>query len=133
MNRPGGASKPRGRPRGDVRTALAQWARRWQEGVKAGGASIAELAATVPGMSAKSPSDMRMVRQTLMSMLRDGEVVAVGQLPRPGKRGKPPTLYAPTPLADVSNAVQTSAVLADVLGAWTAQTTGVADHAEADG
>lgn len=118
MNWPFGGAKPIGRPRGEVRKALAEWARRWAEDGKLGGASIAELAAAVPGMSAKAPADMRLVRQTVAAMLRAGELVVVGRLSRPGKRGKPPVLYAPKQLADVADGVQVSALLVAALGAW---------------
>ena len=118
MTLQGTPRRPMGRPRGVVRAALAEWAKQWCEAGRSGGVAVSELAAVVPGMNAKSPSDMRLLRQTLSAMLRAGELVAVGRLPRPGNRGRPPGLYAPRPKADATNEVQASANLASALGAW---------------
>ncbi|HMW21965.1 MAG TPA: hypothetical protein PKC59_00915 [Burkholderiaceae bacterium] len=48
----------------------------------------------IPGIHPKSRSDRRMVRNTVESMRRVGELVWQGTRPMsPGKRGRPATLY----------------------------------------
>jgi hypothetical protein len=44
----------------------------------------AELAAALPGFSAESPADRRLVRMTAMNMLRAGQLVALGTRRVPG-------------------------------------------------
>lgn len=124
--------RPMGRPRGVVRAALAEWAQQWCEAGRSGGVAVSELAAAVPGMNARSPSDMRLLRQTLSAMLRAGELMAVGRLPRSGNRGKPPGLYAPRSKADATNEVQASANLASALGAWVAPVASAGDTGEVE-
>ena len=56
-----------GRPRGDVRQALALWAKEHRDTAVAG-LTFRDLVHQVPGMSASSPGDLRMVRLTLQAM-----------------------------------------------------------------
>ena len=87
-----------GRPRGEVRQALAQWAEQ-HRGILVAGLTFRDLVQQVPGMSALSPADLRAVRQTLQDMAKAGELVRVGRARVPGAC-RPATLYAPADLKD---------------------------------
>lgn len=96
-----------GRPRGDVRKALSLWAKEHRDTVAAG-LTFRDLVHQVPGMSANSPGDLRMVRLTLQAMAKAGELRRVGHARVEGAC-RPATLYAPTesrPLVDAAMQLQ---------------------------
>lgn len=102
-----------GRPRGDVRQALALWAKQHRDTAGAG-LTFRDLVHQVRGMSASSPGDLRMVRQTLQAMAKAGELRRVGHARVEGAC-RPATLYAPA----APNTVTDPALqLQSVLGAW---------------
>jgi hypothetical protein len=102
-----------------VRRALVEWAASWRASGAPGGLSVRELAAVVPGMSGKSAADVRVVRLTVGNMVRAGELVCLGYLPRPpgASHGRTAGLYAPAPEMATS-AESASLVLASVLTHW---------------
>lgn len=53
-----------------------------------------DLMTEIPGIHPKSPADRRLVRTTVESMCKAGDVVRQGRRAiNPGKRGRPATLY----------------------------------------
>ncbi len=103
--------RPRGRPPGVVRVALAAWANEWAGQADPAALPASDLVQRVPGMSARAPGDVRAVRVTLRHMQRAGELVIVGT--RRGPRGgRPEVLYLP--------AVQGAAPAVDLAAAMSA-------------
>jgi hypothetical protein len=96
-----------------VRQALAAWAASPAGIQAAGGLSVAALTDLAPGMSGRSPADRRVVHESVMAMLRAGELVRVGMLPRAGRYGRPKALYG-VPRSDAP----AHEALALVLAAW---------------
>ena len=95
-----------------MRAALEAWARDSAAGTAGAGLAASQLVEYVPGMDARSPGDMWVVRWTLRRMHRAGVLVVVGT--RPSALGtKPELLYRPAARA------QAAAVdLADALRRW---------------
>lgn len=109
-----------GRPRGQVRQALAYWAAQQAGQAHAqAGLTVVELVALVPGMHPKSPADRRMVSDCVKAMVKTGELVNVGSAPRYCDCGRPPGRYAP-PLKAGHDTAAAASALASVLGVWVA-------------
>jgi hypothetical protein len=102
-----------GRPRGIVRQALAAWAEKQAAEMAPEGLTVAGLTALVPGMHPASRADRRMVHDTVMAMLRAGELVRVGTVPRSGPHGQPGAVYG-VPQREV----QAHEELASAITAW---------------
>lgn len=85
-----------GRPRGEVRLALAQWARTAAADCSPQGYTFRDLVGFVPGMSPHSPADCHAVRLTLQAMAKAGELLRVGKVHVAGAN-RPATLFRPAP------------------------------------
>lgn len=112
--RPDEGLRVRGRPRGCVRQALAEWAMQWRAQGWPDGLPLTALARHVPGIDPASPADLHLVRVTVANMVTAGELVRVGALDRPGRAGRPRALYAPGQAPNDDGA----AALASVLAGW---------------
>lgn len=82
------------------------------DGAAEAGRTFRDLVHQVPGMSANSPGDLELVRQTLHDMAKAGELRRVGTERVPGAC-RPATLYAPAIAGqDAANELQS------ILSAW---------------
>ena len=112
-----------GRPRGAVRQALADWARRWRESGQAGGLTMAELVAQVPGMDPNVPADLAVVRDSVQAMVRVEEWVRIIPADTGDKPEQTPrrlACYAPAPASINRTTAQAEALraLGDIAAAW---------------
>ena len=121
------AGQPRaltnGRPRGSVRQALADWARRWRESGQAGGLTMAELVAQLPGMDPNLPADLAVVRDSVQAMVRVEEWVRIIPADTGDKHEQTPrrlACYAPASMSIDRTSAQADALraLGDIAAAW---------------
>ena len=121
------AGQPRapanGRPRGAVRQALADWARRWRESGQVGGLTMAELVAQVPGMDPKVAADLAVVRDSVQAMVRVEEWVRIIPADTGDKHEQTPrrlACYAPASMSIDRASAQADALraLGDIAAAW---------------
>ena len=121
------AGQPRapanGRPRGSVRQALADWARRWRESGQAGGLTMAELVAQVPGMDPNVPADLAVVRDSVQAMVRVEEWVRIIPANTGDNHEQTPrrlACYAPASMSIDRTSAQAEALraLGDIAAAW---------------
>lgn len=95
-----------------VRLAFAEWARQWARDGRPGGLTLPELAALVPCMSIRAPSERWLLEYTVRDMVKAGELLRLGLVRRPGQHGRPLRVYAPPALQDATGPAGAFALLA---------------------
>ena len=114
----GGGHPTKGGRCGMVRLAFAEWAWQWAREGRPGGLTLSELAALVPCMSIRAPSERWILEYTVRDMVKASELVRLGFVRQPGRLGRPLRVYAPPAPGDGAGQAEALAMLAGVAASW---------------